>query len=107
MHIQIEIEVGHVLHQRPFVSAVRRHGAIEFTQAAELENRHAASVGDVGLQVRKYVQRAAADQIPEEQCLIDTIANDRSRFELVIGMLFAPVNRLVEAVDHDRHIKLR
>jgi len=107
MHVQIEIEIRHVFHQGPLVSAVRRHGAVELAQPAKLKHCHAAGVGNVGFQVGKYVQRAAADQIPEEQCLIDAIANDRGGFELVIGMLFAPVDRLVKAMHHDRHVELR
>ncbi|MCY1184610.1 hypothetical protein D9M73_253190 [compost metagenome] len=106
MHVEVEIEILHVIHQRSLVARVRCHRPIELAQAPQLENRHATGMGDVGFQGRENIQCAAADQVPEEQRFIDAITHDRGGFELVVGVFFAPVDRLVEAVHHDRHIQL-
>lgn len=107
VNVEVEVEVLQVIHQRPLVARIRCHGPVQFAEAPQLEHRHTAGVGDVGFQGREHIQRAAANQVPEKQRFIDAVTDDGGGFELVVRVFFAPVNRLVEAMHHDRHIQLR
>ena len=84
VNVEVEVEILHIVHQRTLVPGVWCHDPVQVRQPSQLKYGHAAGMTDVGLQGRKGVQRAAADQVPEEEGLIDAVADDRGGLEPVL-----------------------